>query len=297
MSANPLDWPGPQFLLLYWVLLMFSVLVATASRKASEGGDPPKVDTSDPYLIASLRGGVDEVLRIALFNLEDRGLLKWDGDHIVSTHPSNVALVRRPLERAVLRHFEISQPADSLFDSLEAKRSAAALEEELKRKELLPSPRLQTGRLGRFFLVGGATTALGVAKAAVALGRGRTNLGFLLISMLLAGIILWVVSFPRRTARGDRLLEDLRELFARLKYRASSLTPGGASNEAALLVAVYGLGALPMAQFPTAHRAERAGRPSSGDDSGGSSDGGSSSSSGGSSCGGGCGGGCGGCGS
>src|SRR6185436_11482472 len=59
---------------------------------------------------------------------------------------------------------------------------------------------------------------------------------------------------PFRTARGDALLADLRTLFRRLKDRAGSLRAGGATADAALLAAVFGLSALPASGFAYAKR-------------------------------------------
>jgi hypothetical protein len=55
------------------------------------------------------------------------------------------------------------------------------------------------------------------------------------------------IAMPRLTSRGRTLLADLRRLFARLRERAPRLTPGGASADAALLAAVFGVAALPTA--------------------------------------------------
>ena len=43
---------------------------------------------------------------------------------------------------------------------------------------------------------------------------------------------------------------DLKTLFKRLKSRASALKAGGESNEMAMLIAVFGLAALPATAFP-----------------------------------------------
>ena len=65
------------------------------------------------------------------------------------------------------------------------------------------------------------------AKIWVALSRGRTNIGFLIVMTLIFSIVAVRSSRPFRTARGNALLADLRTLFRRLKDRAGSLRPGG----------------------------------------------------------------------
>ena len=99
-----------------------------------------------------------------------------------------------------------------------------------------------------------ALVGLAGAKIWVALGRGKTNIGFLVILGVILVIAAIASSRAFRTARGNALIKDLRTLFRRLKDRAGSLRPGGATSEAALLAAVFGLGALPASGFAYATR-------------------------------------------
>lgn len=298
---NPFDLTGPTFLFLYWAVTVAMVIAARAWRIAAEAGAPPKVDTGDPYLLAMLRGGLDETLRVALFSLEDRGLLEVDGATAKTTELGRQDLVRRPIERALLQHFETAQSLDSAFSSWTVRQTGQALAVELSRAQLLPDYRQEAKRLLRFIAIVGPLGAFGVTKIVTAIGRGRYNVMYLLVSIVLSAVLVGVVSFPRRTERGEQLLESLRQLFMRLRENAVNLVPGGATNEAVILAAVYGLPALPSAQFPLGYTFQKAGKPAATSDSGSGSDSSdfssSSSSSCGSSCGGGCGGGCGGCGS
>jgi len=123
----------------------------------------------------------------------------------------------------------------------------------------------------------------------------------LIVEALVFGVLLYKVTHPRRTSAGDAVLTDLRTLFSGLRTRGSSLVQGVDTQDFALLMAVYGMAALPPAfnfdrLFPRA-TAQTSSSSSCGSGCG-SSSGGSSCGGGGSSCGGGgCGGGCGGCGS
>jgi hypothetical protein len=76
--------------------------------------------------------------------------------------------------------------------------------------------------------------------------------------------------------------------FNRLKVNASDINPGGATNAAALLAAVFGVQYLPNEKFPFVNQLYP--RSNGGGDGGGSGDGGGGDG------GGGCGSGCGGCG-
>jgi uncharacterized membrane protein YgcG len=137
-------------------------------------------------------------------------------------------------------------------------------------------------------------------KIFIALSRGRTNIGFLILLGAFFGAIVYLVINPFRTTAGNAMLEDLRTLFGALRNRAGAMGWNGlsAGNELALFAAVFGTGALPAgaAALNVIFRKPSPERSSS--SSCGSSCGSSSGSSCGSSCGGGgCGGGCGGCGS
>src|SRR5205085_9338939 len=129
-----------------------------------------------------------------------------------------------------------------------------------------------------------------LTKLVYALSHGRTNVGFLVVASIIA--VVWVlrVSLKRRTYLGTAMLSNLGSLMKRMKDGSDRMRAGGATNEALILAATFGLYALPTDAFPMVEMMFPKPKPSSGSDSGGDS--GSSCSSG---CGGG--GGCGGCGS
>jgi len=261
--VNPFDLRGPEFLLFYIILCAVVFLALFLIRRAIESDSPPKVDVGDPCLIAYLRGGEKETLQVALVSLIDRGLLVLTGTQIKRADNAAPSAVRRPIEKALMETY--------------AKPGTRA--------------RWLCFTLA-FFLLG----LVGASKIYIALERGRTNVQFLIILMVVAFVIAAKVSFPRLTARGTAMLKDVQTLYAGLKDRAASLRPGGATIEPMMLAAAFGVGALAGEGFAyTATLFPRPRRSSGGSSWGDSGSGGSSC---GSSCGGGgCGGGCGGCGS
>jgi uncharacterized protein (TIGR04222 family) len=244
---NPLDLRGPQFLLFYLVYGAAVLALLALWRRYAEAGGGPRVRLSDPYLIAHLRGGRDEALRVAAASLVDRGLLEVRGDGLVTREGVTADAVRRPIEKEIVTQFAGEQAAWRLFDASAAGAATREFERTLVEGGLLAGDEQRRQRRGRTLL--GAVLLLGMAfvKIVVALSRGRTNVLFLVV--LAAGFTLAAVwlSDPRRTAKGDALLGDLRTLFAGLRARAASLRRGGATSEVALLTAVFGLGALPPA--------------------------------------------------
>jgi uncharacterized protein (TIGR04222 family) len=295
---NPLDMAGPQFLIFYLVLGALTIAALVIARRIREAGEGPHVNLSDPYLIAYLRGGANEALRVATVSLVDRGLLEADGTTLKTVRDAAAAGVRRPIEKAILDKFGSLGAASSVFDDSSVAASTSELERSLRQVKLLPDAATQTARLGRLFLALAVLWGVAGLKIVVALSRGRRNVGFLVVLAIVFAIVAAAVSFRRRTARGDAVLSDVRRLFEHLRSRRSSLRRGGGTAEATLLAAAFGIAALPSLEWAYAQslypRAARSSSSSCGSSCGSSSSCSSSSSCGGGSCGGG---GCGGCGS
>jgi len=294
---NPFELHGPEFLIFYAALSLVVVCILLFLRRIFEWGPIPKFSDIDPYLIAYLRGGQDEAIRVATISLVDRGLLQAKGDFL-TTDLGAVTRVRRSFERRILEVFREGATVSNVFLKRGPREACRALEEELKEYNLLPGPKQA---LARVLLGLGAVAFLwwvAYIKIEVAFSRGRHNVSFLVTLALVVPVIVIFIQRSRRTALGHRVLDDLKTLFSRLRDRAAEIQPGGATNELALLAGVFGLSALSGAAFEHAERlfpneARVSESGYTGDDNSSSG-----SSSCGSSCGGGgCGGGCGGCGS
>jgi uncharacterized protein (TIGR04222 family) len=290
--VNPLDLAGPDFLRFYALVALITLALLYVARASGESGPAPRIDTGDPYLIAVLRGGRSEALKVGTIALIDRGLLQAD--------PSTRNVVAIPgrtqpqhaLERALVRYFEQAHLATTVLGNDVLLAACADYERRLTELGLLPD-RARTLRRRRLLLAALVVlVGLAVAKLAVAVARGKGNVIFLVLLTIVAALVATAIATPRLTSRGRALLGDLRRLFARLRARSRLLAQGGATADVALLIAVFGLGALPRA-FTYAQTLYPGTRGSSGDG------GVWSSSSCGASCGGGGdggGGGCGGCG-
>jgi uncharacterized protein (TIGR04222 family) len=296
---TPFDLPGRAFLLFYAGLIAVLALLARVLRAYLERGPIPRLEQVDPYLIAYLRGGADEAIRVVAFALLDRGLLEWDGDRL-RTREGALEQARRPLERSVLEVLRVPRALAGVSAEAPVQQAFAALARELTALGLLPGLRQKTTR----FIIVGTVLAIGWAvasvKIAIALERGRSNIGFLVLFAIALPLILYFALRARNTSTGDRLIEDLQQLFKRLRWRSRDLHMGGATNELALLAGVYGMTALQGDARIAAQKMSRVKEAGASGSSCGTttSCGSSASSSCGSSCGGGGGGGgCGGCGS
>jgi uncharacterized protein (TIGR04222 family) len=291
--SNPLDLRGPEFLVFYIILGMLVTLAVVVMRRWSEPLVVSAAGSLTDYLkIAYLRGGAEEALRVATLALIDRGLVEVVGDDTLHAVPANLPGRLQRTEERLLENCKVPTKVSALLSDESLKVTVSVeCEPSLMRAGLLPDDRVKAGRLWLLF---GAMVFLGFVaflKILVALGRGRTNIEFLIVVCVIFGVVVYRVANPFRTAAGEAMLADLRMLFSALRERARSIhsPPGG--DDIALLAAVFGTGSLPM-RFDYLDRLFR--KPPQERSSSGC---GSSCGSGGSSCGGGCGGGgCGGCG-
>ena len=287
---NPFDLTGASFLGFY-VLVGIAVVwtLRLWLRHQETANATPAQNITDPYLIAHLRAGDNEALRVATVALLDRSLLVADGEKLKAKNTKAFGSVSRPIEKAILQHYRDAGEGHEIFNDVAAKQACADYSKVLKDQGLLADTRTYTARFAPVMIALVVLIAVTWIKITIAFAAGRHNVGFLVVLTIFFGIIVLATWFRRHTGRGDAMLADLRSLFSRLKDRAKSLRAGGQTNEAALLAAVFGLSALPAASFPFMKNLYTA-KSGDGSSCGSSSD--SSSCSSGSSCcgGGGCGG-------
>jgi uncharacterized protein (TIGR04222 family) len=285
--VNPFDLAGPEFLGFYLFVGASVLIVLAFFRYGGEEMDPPSVNLADPYLIAYLRGGKNETIRVATVSLIDRGLLEVSGSTVSIAKGRSAAELRVPLEKSLCSFYGKAAEAASAFTSSQLFETGA-YENELIRLDLLPGPQTKSVQSMRLAITIAVLWAIAVVKIIVALQRGRTNIQFLIILAVLFALAAWKIAKPRLTGKGKAMTTSLRTLFKGLKDRAPTLMPGRNPMELLLLAAVFGMSGVPAGLFPYTKTLY----PQA------SSSGSSCGSSCGSGCGGGgCGGGCGGCGS
>lgn len=305
---NPFDLPGPEFLSFYGVLCAAGLVAIVAARRFREGGDAPRVDLSDPYRMGMLRRGRREAVRTAIVSLLARGRLRRSERGFVAETPPDAgapaAAAGPPIERAVADAFASKAPESAAWADRRVQSACAAIERGLERDGLLPGPADRAARARTAGVVVAILLMVAAGKLAVAVGRGRTNVGFLIAMAAIAAFAALRLGFPRRTVRGDRLLRDVQRLLVPLQRRAETWRGAGDAGEMAMLAGVYGIayspwfaGALALNERERRAESSESHATTWGGAAGSSCGSGSASSCGGgaSSCGGG-GAGCGGCG-
>lgn len=283
---NPFDLRGPEFLLFYACLSAVVIAALVWYRKTNEDGDAPRLDASDPYLIAFLRGGKNETARVAVLSLIQRRLLEVVNEtRLRATQDSRREMVSNPVERSVLGYFSSASEAAEIFKSGAIEAACQGYQERLERLGLLPDAEAKSRRWVAAAWASGTLLTVAMIKSTVGLARHRP-IAFLVILGILSIIGVLIAAHPRLTGRGRAVVRDLQSLMGGLKDRSFMFNAHAA--ELPLLAAVFGLGAVPAAAFP--YREKLFPQATSGSSGCGSSCG---SSCGGGGCGGG---GCGGCG-
>ncbi|MDX2029882.1 MAG: TIGR04222 domain-containing membrane protein [Blastocatellia bacterium] len=294
---NPFELVGPDFLAFYFGLSLVVILTVWMVRRGAESGPAPKIDLSNPYLIAYLRGGENEALRLGVVSLVDRGLLMADGAMLARAERTTSRDGQNRIEQELLKKFGTRSEAASIFKDANLKAACLEYRQQLEKLGLLPDEQARTARWMRFGL--GALLLGGTAAMKVSVGLSRERpVAFLVILGALALAAMAVASFPRLTPRGRAMLADAQTMYAGLRDQASLQQQPAGAGQMMMLAAVFGVAAL----APTEYAFARTLFPQASSSGCGSSCGASSSSScssggdgGGSGCGGG--GGCGGCGS
>lgn len=298
-----LNLSGPDFLDFYGAVALF-VLAATyvALRLAdrSDSRPPPAVPAKpDPIETAYLAGGVNDVLRMIVYDLTHRGFTTLGVDDRLTIGP------KRPergelnaMERCVLEAMESKPTTHEIFEDLwhhiELERMLAPIRAKLEAEELLQPASFKRAKT-RAEIIGSAVLALLVlAKLYVAWAAGRANVAFLIFLSIAAIALLFALTYVMSrgvaSRRGRAYLADMKVAYSdRFRAALAKLGPKGAAPSAGaaafggpslFLIGLYGFSALKGttdAAFAAAFRrasGDSAGSCGSSCSAGGDSDGG-----------------------
>jgi uncharacterized protein (TIGR04222 family) len=286
---DPFDLPGPQFLLLYAVLVALGFLLAWLLRRSARAPADELDHDPDlhPYEVAHLAGGPTQAVNAALARLIEAGVLKLDDKGEWLSRTGTELAPFHPLEQAILH----GRPGD--FKVKDARAAAdlevTRIEERLQEMglELSRANRNKAGLLPALVLA--VLVLIGIGKISVGVARHKP-VAFLGIDTVVIGVaaLLLAVFRPHRSIRGSRYLRKLQARHAALRTSAKSAPGAVTGADLSLAVGLFGVGILAGGPLGSLHRALTPPMGSSGGCGGGCGGGGCG--------GGGCGGGCGGCG-
>jgi len=243
---------GVDFLLLYITIIIAALILGWKFiRNADSTGQEPPLplpSNPDPYELAYLRGGVQEVIRLAVFKLvQVHSLVSNAKDFkIVRASDSAEPPAMSDMERIVYKELDSPQTMRSVCRRLssEFKERCFPLEQRLYNDRLLTTQAaLDRARMVMIALLS-IIFLLGGYKLAVALSRGRTNVIFLVVSAVIGAILTIRISRTRRLSR--RGSDYLKRLQAELKDEKNAAVPevGIEGPNLTLLVALFGFGVL-----------------------------------------------------
>lgn len=284
---------GPHFLILYGIVIALTLgisrLILCSRDQTGELPLPPFPDNPDPYEISYLRGGENEVTRVFIFNLIQRGYLAEADGKLVQALEQPDPDHLSSLERVIFDYFSSERSANEVFESSglpeRVKRECLIYENRFQQESLLCPPQ-RINAAWQVGLMGGAIVAgLGGYKLYASLSTGHSNVLFLIAMGIIALVIQVKISLPDRLSRlGHSYLEKLTQRYKGLKKSVVigdddvSQPDNGLSL---LFVGLYGLSVLNDTQYMGLNQMFT-NKAASGGCGGG--------------CGGGCDGGCGGCG-
>ncbi|MCY7344724.1 MAG: TIGR04222 domain-containing membrane protein [Pyrinomonadaceae bacterium] len=312
---NPLaNLDGPYFLIFYIVFVASTVIgyrvLKTRLDRTAHYAVPPIPHNPDPFEIAYLRGGANELARAVVFSLAQKNLLKFaGGDKTSHIYPTETEYDRRtlmPIERTALDWFGKTRETKEMFSRTDGLTNALkpyyeTFRARLEKQQFFPDEEMKkrNNRLAirALLLFGG----LGAYKITAAIYHGYWNI-FGIVVVFAAGLFVLGIAakMSRLTKLGKIYLERLQLVFERgkpsthhpvvVEENVPSAT-FAAVDPFLLSVGVFGGAALAGTIYSDYNRTFERAQTSTGGGSCGSA---SSCSSGGD--GGGCGGGCGGCG-
>lgn len=319
---------GPYFLVLFGFIIFFAVIILAIVKSQFDKTDnlplpaiPPNID---PYEVAYLRGGTNEVARSVIFSLLNKGFIEIDSAAtpavIKKTNNHNDFRNLNSIEQLAFGWLGAERQPKEVFGSYglveQLKVYGDSYQGRLEQQQMLTSEADRTAFKPMKWAVFLLILALGGYKLLASVLHGYYNIIFLII-FLIAGLLIAraVAKIPRVTKLGKAYLERLQAAFDSLKYSSQAAyrqfnpTPAPQTTFAGvdpmlLSVGVFGSAVLAGTVYDHYNQAfQRSQAASSSGSCGGSACGSSCGSTsscsssdggGGSSCGSGCGGGCGG---
>ncbi len=228
---NPLaNMYGPYFLVFYILFIISTVigyrLLKSRLDKTAHFAIPPIPYNPDPFEIAFLRGGANELARTVVFSLAQKNLLKFAGnDKTSQISPTGIQFDLRtlsPIERTALGWFGTTRDTKEMFHlknglSQSLKPYYETFQTRLEMQNSFPDEEMKKRNkrlmLQAFLIFGG----LGAYKFIAALSSGFSNIiGIVFITIIGMLVLGLAAKMPRLTKLGKTYLERLQMAFDKI---------------------------------------------------------------------------------
>lgn len=262
---------GPEFLNFFGVVviavLATTFLVIHFADRTGRRPPPPVPQTPDAMEVAYLQGGVNQVIRTLVYDLDERGFVVLGPESRIV--PTGAAPQSGDMNALELRVLEAVRNGPTAQELLEDRALRNALEQQLQpvrdrlaADDLLQPPSVKVWR--RRLEIIGAILIIAVAgvKLQMAFAEGQ-NVSYLLFLMVAAVAALfaegYVLTRDAASRRGQAYLEAMRVAYAdRLKEALAHIRSPGPEARAfkgasLFLIALYGFSVLKgttEAKFP-----------------------------------------------
>ena len=231
---NPLaTMAGPYFLLLYGLVIFFTLVILGIIKSRIDDTHElplPSIPANiDPYEIAYLRGGVNEVTRSVVFSLMQKGLIEMQTDakktQIRKTENQANATNLNHLEQLAFGWFNTPRDATEVFKAgglvKQFEAQGRTYQARLESLQMLTGDELTSTFKPMKWTAYLVIFGLGAYKAPASIAHGYYNIIFLLI-FLIVGLLIArsIARFSRLTKLGKAYLERLQLAFDNLKLEA-----------------------------------------------------------------------------
>ena len=233
---------GPTFLIFYTILFVVGMMALRRRVKSlnAEANARPSLrmpEKLDPYKVAFLRGGDSEVLRAAMVDLVDRGLItktevtqgrfvktkltQWVSD------PEKVSQGYRfsAIQEYLIEHFHSAKDAASIFGAecmLKARGLMGGYRDWVQEEQLLNDHSGRAGVRSMAWMLFLGLEGIGLYKLIAAIATRHFNVMFLLGYMAIIPIVILVIVARRRLSeRGKRFLSDVQSACRSVKILKS----------------------------------------------------------------------------
>jgi uncharacterized protein (TIGR04222 family) len=228
---NPIaNMQGPIFLVLFAGLTFISVVVFYLVKSSIDWTakmPTPKIPHEiDPFEIAYLRGGENEIIRSIIFSLTKKGFLEiinvGKESYVQQTKSQPNWTTLSQIEREALTFFQVKRETKHLFRDNGLTRIVEKFDAvcEAKAKQanfLMPHDVIvKTRQLATLFAA--AIGLLGFYKLLAAFIHGRSNVIILIIGILATWLVFYLMSKTKRlSALGENYVAQLQTAFDRLR--------------------------------------------------------------------------------
>jgi uncharacterized protein (TIGR04222 family) len=308
LFENPIaNMHGLIFLFFYGAIISITAITFYLSKSkldwTAKQPIPLVPQNPDPYQVAYLRGGENELIRTLIFSLTQKGFLlitNYDNTSYLSlaqNQPNWTTLTE--LERSILAYFQTNRETKEVFRGLSNVIApfATQYEQQMVNNHLV-TPKDVIYKVRVFsFLAFGIVALIGGYKFLAAVMQGRSNVIFLVIFTIIAFIVFMILGKTKRLSqKGEKFVEAIQNAFDKLKYNQNipaNSTTFNSFDPNLLAMGIFGTSVLVGSQYgdfeQAFHRSTASGGSGCGSACGSSSC--SSGGDGGGGCGG-CGGGC-----